>query len=243
MGRILLSICALVVTGVLVGPAAVYGWPADVAASATDKSKGSEREAPIAVKLVENEDQVTRAAEREAKSDERERLDLIAQNKAADAAYFAAWASGFGTLLIVFTLVQNSLANMRQMRAYVGIDRTIVGKNTATGTPYAVVIKNFGLTPAYGFRCQWAVLLDEKPVPGSPTYSPQEIMPQHHLIIEAVLSTVTAPAVLAGVTSFKVQGVGTYRDLAGRRRVTKFSMQFDPKSRNLVFGGGDNHAT
>lgn len=243
MGRILLSICAVVVAVGLGGPAAVNGQPVELAHQATGQGTGNaEDRTPLAVTLVESEHQAKSAEKREAKSDEHERLDLKAQQKAANAAYFAALFSGLGTLLIVGALVQTSLANMRQMRAYVGVDKIRATEREDGGLEFGVVIHNFGQTPAYRFDGHFTVFLGDTCIPNLTIYPPQEIMPQHHLTMATTLGHLAVPRVLKGELSFRIQGGGSYRDLAGRKRTMQFSMVFHPETQSLIAAGGDNRS-
>ena len=240
MGRILLSICAVVVASALSGPAAVYGQPIEVRGrDATESASSPEQRAPLNVTLVESEDQAKRGEEREAKSDEHERLDLIAQQKAANAAYFAAFFSGLGTLRIVGALVQTSLANMRQMRAYVGVDCVKLDVEEDGSLAVGISVKNFGQTPAYRFDGYCLFSVEE--IGNKTTYPPHEIMPLHNVNMTFSAAQPLVAGIVSGALAMSLQGGGTYKDLAGRKRTMRFSMAFDVPTQSLI-AVGDNRS-
>lgn len=241
MGRVQLSMCAVVVAGALSGPTAVYGQPIEVRSrEATERANGPEQRAPLNVTLVESQGQAKRGEERETKSDEHERLDLIAQQKAASAAYFAAVASGVGTVLIFFALIQTSLANMRQMRAYVGVDKIRVTDNEDGGREFCIVVKNFGQTPAYRFDGHCELKVGERST--RTDYPPDEIMPLHNVNMAFTITKEAMTSVFDGTHKLSLVGGGSYKDLAGRTRRMCFSMEYHQPTGSLIAYGGENRA-
>jgi hypothetical protein len=176
MGRMLLSICAVVVALGLCGlqapepQGAARPSPAAEKQSADQSNGRREPEArpPLSVVIAETPAQTESREKGETEAREHERLDLIAQQKAADAAEaqvtpnrIAAVLTVFGTGALIWTLIltQQSLNLSRrtaiaELRAYVGID-TARCKNGGTHNAdwdFIVQIKNFGATPAKNLR-------------------------------------------------------------------------------------------
>ncbi|NJC40224.1 hypothetical protein GGQ87_000482 [Brevundimonas alba] len=241
MGRTLFSICAVVLAVALGGSSARDSHPSETGLAGTTKSASTPiASTPLAVVVVESDAQAERDRQSEAKSDEHERLNLRAQQKAANAAYFAAWFSGISTLLVIGALVQTSLANMRQMRAYVGIDKVRVTEMDDGGQEFSVVVKNFGQTPAYRFDGHCELRVGEHVI--RTDYPPDEIMPVHNVNMTFTVAAAAMAKVRAGEMKLSIVGGGTYKDLARQRRRMCFSMEYHVATESLIAYGGENRA-
>ena len=151
MGRIVQIICGCVLAIALSGYAAVDRQTVEQRGpAAAQEGNRSPQQPPLSVTIVETDAQAKSSTERQAKADEHERLDLIAQEKAANAAYTAAWLSGLGTLLVFFALIQNGSANIRQNRAYLTLkEATLMPLVVGGKVDLHIVFRNGGATPAY----------------------------------------------------------------------------------------------
>ena len=122
--------------------------------------------------VVETPAQTQSREEREAESKEHERLDLKAQEKAADAADAQVLPNRVGTVLtVVGTLVlfltlrltQQSLnlsrrTSVAELRAYLGV-YSYRAEHRKDGTvDLSFVVQNFGQTPAVRLRSGWTLM-------------------------------------------------------------------------------------
>lgn len=90
---------------------------------------------------------------------------LRAQQDAAAWAYGAMWATAIGTVLsavgvvfIVRTFRQARQTSIRELRAYVGMEKAKVLDILPTGVARAEVrFENFGKTPAFDMVCSWTI--------------------------------------------------------------------------------------
>lgn len=169
MGRILLSICALVVATGLASlreapDAQGVAAPSPAVERQTEQARKDAKDEPAAavpVTIVESPEQAVAAERRERESRQHDTADLDAQVRAADAAeqqvlpsWFAAALSFAGTGLIVWSLHEARTANRiareigsRQLRPWM-LFESIKQEQRVDGTfTIWVVWKNFGLSP------------------------------------------------------------------------------------------------
>ena len=181
MGRMILLICAVVVA-VGLGASQPAPEPQRGSSSSPAVEKGGPRKAgqpsgpatpaPLPVVIVETPAQAESREKGETESTEHERLDLKAQEKAADAAEaqvtpnrIGAFLTVVGTVAIFWTLLltQQSLNLSRrtsaaELRAYLGVHSYEALHMPDGGVDLSLRVQNFGQTPAVRLRCVWAIV-------------------------------------------------------------------------------------
>ena len=135
--------------------------------------------------IVETPAQAESRQKSEAESTEHERLDLEAQEKAADAAFeqvapnrIGAFLTVFGTLAVFWTLIltQRSLnlsrrTSVAELRAYLGVYSYKAARQEDGGLHLSFVVQNCGQTPAVRLQSEWSMITGPvEPVPEEFTY-------------------------------------------------------------------------
>lgn len=179
MNRILLLMCSAVLA---LGLAAQAGAsetqrPPDrsqanrSASEASTQANAKVSSEPFPIVVVESEPQSKDRADAEKRSTEHDRLDLLAQEKAADAAHaqvvpnrISAALTVIGTLALLCTLIltQRSLNLSRQtaiaeLRAYLGVHSYKAVQRDGR-LMLSLLVQNFGNTPAVRLRCGWSIM-------------------------------------------------------------------------------------